>query len=145
MKNYKKQTGIWLDYKEAFLVIMDEEKGGDPVLKHLRSHIEGGVPKGGSRSKTPYGPQGGINERSFTDRRHHAEKAYFEAVIREIDPQTDEIVVFGPAEAKYGLQNLVEGIKHYHPKILGIFPAEPMSENQLLAKVREFFASQVHV
>ena len=143
MKKYKKQTGIWLDYKEAFLVIMDEEKGGEPELKHLRSHIEWGVPKGGSRSKTPYGPQGGVNERSFTDRRHHAEKAYFDAVIREIDPATDELVLFGLAEAKYGLQNVIESIKHFHPKLVGVFPAEAMSENQLKAKVRDFFANKV--
>lgn len=145
MKNYKKQTGIWLDYKEAFLVIINEEKAGDPELKHLRSHIEWGVPKGGSRSKTPYGPQGGVNERAFTDRRHHAEKAYFDAVIREIDPLTDEIVIFGPAEAKYGLQNVIEGIKHFHPKVVGVFAADAMSENQFSAKVRDFFTPKVHV
>ncbi len=143
MTKHKKQTGIWLDYREAFLVIMNEEKKDEPVLKHLRSHIEGGVPKGGSRSKTPYGPQGGIDERGFTDRRHHAEKTYFEAVIREIDPATDELVIFGPSEAKYGLQNLMEQIKHFHPKLLGVFPAEPMSESQLIAKVRGFFANHV--
>lgn len=145
MKNFKKQTGIWLDFREAFLVIFDEEKAGRPEFKKLRSHIEWGVPKGGSRSKTAYGPQGGINERSFTDRRHHAEKVYFDAIIREIDPKTDELVIFGPAEAKYGLQNAMEDIKHFHPKIVGVFAAEPMSQDQFIAKVRAFFVQEVYV
>lgn len=144
MKNYKKQTGIWLDFREAFLVAFDERNMGEPEFKRLKSHIEWGVAKGGVRSKTPYGPQGGINERSFTDRRHHAEKVYFESIIREINPNTDELVIFGPAEAKYGLQNAIETIKHYHPKIVGVFAAEPMSQNQFMAKVRAFFANEVY-
>lgn len=145
MKNDKKQTGIWLDFREAFLVILDEGKKGEPEFKHLRSHIEGGIPKGGSRSKTPYGPQGGIDERGFTDRRHHAEKVYYDAIIREINPATDELVIFGPAEAKYGLQNAIEEIKHFHPKVVGVYAAEPMSQNQFMAKVKTFFAEVVHV
>lgn len=145
MKNDKKQTGIWLDFREAFLVILDEGKKGELEFKHLRSHIEGGIPKGGSRSKTPYGPQGGIDERGFTDRRHHAEKVYYDAIIREINPATDELVIFGPAEAKYGLQNAIEEIKHFHPKVVGVYAAEPMSQNQFMAKVKTFFAEVVHV
>lgn len=143
MTNYKKQTGIWLDYKEAYLITLDAEKGGEPDVQHIESGIEWGVPKGGSRSKTPWGPQGGVSERAFQERRHQEEKAYFDRVIQAIDPETHELMIFGPAEAKQGLRNAVELIKHFRPQLVGFETADSMTFNQLVARVKDFFASKV--
>jgi hypothetical protein len=143
MKNYKKQIGIWLDYKEAWLVRIDEEKGGAPEMKHVESEIEWGVAKGGSRSKTPWGPQGGISESAHEARRKQEEKNYFEAVIREIQPDTDEIMIFGPAEAKLGLKHTIDAIKNFRPEIVAVQSADSMTQNQLVARVRDFFAEKV--
>lgn len=140
MKN-KKQIGIWLDYREAFVVELREEDA--PVIQHLRSGIEPGVYKGGVRSKTPYGPQVGPNEQRFEEKRHHHEKAYFEKLIDAIDPEADQLIIFGPAEAKFGLQNAIEAIKHYRPQVMSVFPAEAMSENQIVARVKEFFEAKL--
>lgn len=143
MTNYKKQTGIWLDYKEAYLISFDPDKGSDePVIRHLRSRIEWGVPKGGSRSKTPWGPQGGINERSFMERRQQEEKAYFERIIEAIDPETDELFIFGPAEAKQGLRHAILSIKHFRTAIAGFETADSMTLNQMVARVRDFFTAK---
>ena len=142
MANYKKQTGIWLDYKEAYIITLDGEKGGAPETKHLLSEIEGGVAKGGVRSKTPWAPQGGIDERGFQDRRRKEEKMYFDKIVKEIDPATDELIIFGPAEAKHGLRLVIEGIKHYHPQLRGVFAADSMTPNQIVAKVKDYFAEK---
>lgn len=143
MKNYKKKVGIWLDHKEAWLVAMDEEKGGAPEVKHLESEIEWGVAKGGARSNTPWGPQGGISESSHEARRKQEEKRYFESLIREIDPATDEIFIFGPAEAKLGLKHAMESLKNFHPEIVAIQSADSMTQNQIVARVRDFFSEKV--
>ncbi len=143
MKNYKKQIGIWLDYKEAWLIALDEEKGSAPEIKHIESDIEWGVAKGGSRSKTPWGPQGGISESAHEARRKHEEKQYFEALIREIDPATDDVFIFGPAEAKLGLKHSIESIKNFHPEIVSVQSADSMTQNQIVARVRDFFAEKV--
>ena len=135
----KKQVGIWLDYREAYVIELPSSRGDAPTIKHLRSDIVPGVPKGGSRSKTPWGPQAGPSENGFEDRRHREEKAYFEKVIHEVAPDTNELVIFGPAEAKFGLQNAIEAIKHYHPRLLGVFPADSMTENQIVAGIKEYF------
>ena len=137
----KKDIGIWLDYRETYLVELTDEAA--PVVKHLRSGIKPGVAKGGVRSKVPYGPQGGPSQHRFEEKRHHEEKAYFERIIGEIDPEADELVIFGPAEAKFGLQNAIEAIKHYHPRVMGVFPADSMSEKQIVAGVKEFFETKV--
>ena len=143
MMNYKKQLGIWLDYTEAFFVSINAEKGGAPEIKRILSNIDMGVAKGGSRSKTPWGPQGGMDERKVQDRRHREEKDYFEAIIRQIDPELDELMIFGPAEAKHGLQNSIESIKHFHPQLKGVFTSGPLTQNQLVAYVRQYFAEKV--
>lgn len=143
MKNYKKQIGIWLDYKEAWLVAMDQEKGGAPEVQHIESEIEWGVAKGGARSKTPWGPQGGISESAHEARRKQEEKRYFESIIKAIDPTTDEIAIFGPAEAKQGLKHAMEAIKNYRPQIVAVESADSMTQNQMLAKIRDFFAEKV--
>lgn len=136
----KKQVGIWLDYREAYIVELSE--GHSPVVKHLRSGIKPGVAKGGVRSKTPYGPQGGPSEQRFEEKRHHQEKAYFEHVIHEIDPEAGQVVIFGPAEAKFGLQNALEAIKHYPAQLMGVFASDSMSENQIVAGVISFYAGK---
>ncbi|MBK6930178.1 MAG: hypothetical protein IPH12_04680 [Saprospirales bacterium] len=143
MTNYKKQIGIWLDYKEAFLVIIDEEKGGAPEVRHILSNIEWGVAKGGSHGKSPWAPQGGINEQAFMARRQKEEKIYFESILREIDPDTCELLIFGPAEAKLGLQRMIGGIKHYRPEVKAVITAGAMTRNQIVAQVRVFFAEKV--
>ena len=144
MADYKKRTGIWLDLREAYIVDLANEKEGQPHLTHILSNIDTGVAKGGSRSKTPYGPQGGISERAVEERRHKEEKNYFESIIKEIDPDTDELFIFGPSGAKYGLKNAMEEIKHFHPKILDVRSADALTKNQIVAEIRKFFV-EVHV
>ncbi|MFM7402009.1 MAG: hypothetical protein ACKO4W_14015 [Bacteroidota bacterium] len=48
-------------------------------------------------------------------------------------------MVFGPSEAKYGLQNAEEAIRHFGPRLLGVETADKMTEPQMEAWVREYF------
>ncbi|TNE47906.1 MAG: hypothetical protein EP344_19280 [Bacteroidetes bacterium] len=145
MKNHKKQIGIWLDYKEAFIISLDEAGEREPVMQHILSEIDRSVPKGGSRSKTPWGPQGGVKEQAFLRRRQQEEKNYFHAIMEAIDPKADELVIFGPAEAKIGLQNAMAAVKHFHPQPKAVLPADSMTQNQIKARVRDYFATELVV
>ncbi|MEO0006918.1 MAG: hypothetical protein RJA20_1114 [Bacteroidota bacterium] len=133
----KKQIGIWIDLRHAWLI--DASAG---IVKKIKSDIEESAATGGSRSRVPYGPQGGDMSRSAQERRHHEEDHYFEAVISAIPGDTAEFVVFGPSEAKYGVQNAVEEIKHFGPRLLGVETADKMTEPQMEAWVREYFKRQ---
>lgn len=135
----KKQTGIWIDLRSAYLINLPVEKKGEAVVLHIPSGIEESAPIGGTRSESPWGPQGGDNQRSAQERRHHEEKHFFEAIIHAIDTATDELIIFGPSEAKHGLMNAIETHKHYHPVVKGVEGADHMSEKQMVAWVAKYF------
>lgn len=130
----KKQIGIWIDLRHAWLI--DASAG---IVKRIKSDIEESAATGGSRSEVAYGPQGGDMGRSAQERRRHEESRYFETVIGAIPADTDEFVVFGPSEAKYGIRNAVEEMKHFGSRLLGVETADRMTEPQMEAWVREYF------
>lgn len=133
----KNQTGIWLDFKDAYIVTFDE--GGNATEKHIRSEVTHPATKGGARSKSPWGPQFSPPDRKDLERAKHEEHHYFLQILEAVNAETEEIVIFGPAEAKLGLKKEIEGIKHYKPKLLGSFPADYLTQNQIVALVRDFF------
>ena len=137
----KNQTGIWLDLRNAYLINIPAEmhSGEDIEVLHVTSDIEESTAGGGTRSKTPWGPQGGNIQRTAQERRHHEEDGYFDAIINAIPPDASEVVIFGPSEARHGLANAIEAIVKDHPKIRGIESADQMTQPQMVAWVRAFF------
>lgn len=133
----KINTGIWLDFKEAYILTIDENWQTD--TQHLVSEVEHPAVKGGTRSKTPWGPQYSPKDRSALDREKHAERQYFEQIIDLIDPETENIVISGPAEAKIGLKKAIEGLHHYKPQILAVLPSDYKTTNEIRAWMIDFF------
>lgn len=131
----KKRIGIWLDFKEANIIELDKN---DAKLATISSEIDLVHPKGGARSKTPYGPMDKISERKFLERRKAQERTYFEKLISAAK-HADELYIFGPAEAKDGLLKAIKDTTGYHPILQGVERADSMTENQKVAKVRAFF------
>jgi hypothetical protein len=131
----KKEIGLWIDHREAIIVIITESR---EEIKHILSgdgkHIRY---SGSSHSKTP---EGLVEVRSEDQRdrkfRNQLNKFYDEVIlnIRE----ADAIQIFGPGEAKVELEKQLEreGRKSH---ILGIETVDKMTDRQILAKVREHF------
>ena len=134
----KKQTGIWLDLRNAWIINLPVEQDGEVEVQHIASEIEESAAVGGTRSKTPWGPQGGDNQRSIEERRHHEEKHFFTDILKHLHPSTEELVIFAPSEAKHGLENLIEKQRN-KPQMVWVKPADRMTEHQITAWVREFF------
>ncbi len=132
-----KQIGIWLDFKDCYIVTLAQE--GDALVKHLRSDVEHRATKGGSRSKSPWGPQFSPPDKKDLERDKHAEHHYFQQILEHIAADTDEIVIFGPAQAKLGLKKEIESIKHYHPRLRAVLTSDYLSENEMVALVRDFY------
>jgi len=133
----KTQTGIWLDFKDAYIISFNEES--EPAVKHLRSKVHHQATKGGSHSKSPWGPQFSPPDDNNLERDKHAEHHYFQQILEDIDPLTDEIVIFGPAQAKLGLKKEIEHIKHYKPQLLGVLPSDYLTHNEMVVLMRNFF------
>lgn len=134
----KKQTGIWLDLRNAWIINLPTAENAAVEIQHISSEIEEGRLGGGALSKAHWSNSAGDNQQRMEERRHHEEEDYFHSILTLIEPATDDLVIFGPSKAKYGLQNLIEE-QHHAPKIRGVEGADQMTENQMKEWVVDFF------
>ena len=134
----KKQTGIWLDIRNAWIVNLPIEQDGQIIVEHIHSDVEEHAAIENTRMDTQWGPHGGNNQKSVQERQHHEEKHFFTKILKQIHPTTEELVVFGPSEAKLGLKNMLEA-QHHMPKLMGVESADHMTEHQMEAWVRNYF------
>ena len=134
----KKQTGIWLDSKEAnFIELVD----GDLVnfrkigSDSRKAKAKGGAPSGGLRGGTAVG----VSEKTMENRRHNEERVYFNEILENIK-DADEVVIFGPGEAKDHLVNAIKAHpSHFNSDLMAVLTADNMTENQKVAYVKSFF------
>jgi len=126
----KKQTGIWLDTKEANFI---ELQDGDLVRIHkIDSDIGSSHFKGGS-------PGQGGSEKTHANRRNNEEHNYFMEIIENVK-EADEVVIFGPGEAKDLLVNAIkEHSSHFNSDLMAVLTTDSMTENQKVAYVKSFF------
>ena len=134
----KKEIGLWIDHREAVLVILTE---GTEEIRHIPSSNEKHVRYSGrSHSKTPEG----LKEVTAEDQRDrkfgNQLNRYYEEVIAAIRG-ADTIQIFGPGEAKGELEKRIEreGLKTH---ILVIETTDKMTDRQIAAKVREHFLTE---
>ena len=134
----KKKVVIWIDYENAFCVsIAGEKESGEKIKSHIDRHVR---PSGGSRSRTPFGPQDVASEKKADERRKHQIKRYCQNIILFLE-DADKVFIFGPGEAKRELEKEIRKRRGMADKIVGIEAADKMTEAQIAAKVRRFFAT----
>ena len=131
----KKEVGVWIDHKKAVIVTGD---GG--TIEKLESKMEEYVKtNGGIHGKTPSGalifPAEDQRDRHFAE---HLNK-YYAAVIAQIRDAV-AILIFGPGEAKFELEKRLRHVE-LHKHIIGIESTDKLTDRQIAAKVRNFFAS----
>ena len=131
-----KKIGIWLDKEKAHLVTLQNE---DVRFNTIYSEIEFYNPKGGSRSKTRWGPQDVVQDSKYLEREKHQLKSYFKELAKTME-DAEAIAIFGPADtnAKF-FKELNENYKTLALKVKTVEKADSMTENQVKALVREFF------
>jgi len=139
--------GIWLDHEKAFVAAIEKDDLGlsrEAQEKIIR--IESSVEKhlrlsGGSRSrKTPYGPQDIAAEGKMDARRRNQLDDYYESIIQTIQ-HAKKILIFGPGNAKKELEKKISRSPQMARRVLPPETADKMTEKQILAKTRKFFAS----
>ncbi len=132
-----KQIGIWLDKEKAHVVTLHH---GDETFETIQSELEFFNPKGGSRSKTRWGPQEVVQDSRYLEREKQQLQRYFDRII-SIVGKADELGIFGPAETGKKLEKFIE---EKHPlltqKVKTVKKADSMTDNQIKALVRDFFA-----
>ncbi len=117
-------VGLWIDHKKAVIVFV---KGKEEEIKLVSSNIEKQHRQSGVSTPDD------IRHRELTE---HLNIYYDEVVscIRE----AESILIFGPGEAKGELKKRLEK-DNLGGHIVGIEPADQMTDPQIVAKVREQF------
>lgn len=124
----KKQAGVWIDHKDAWVVFVAEgahEKDGEAgTAKHVH-----------------YAGHGAAHEGAADDQRQRQATAhlgkYYDEVITHVH-DADAILVFGPGEAKDEFHKHLVA-KGMAAKVVGVEAADKMTEHQVAAKVRKHY------
>lgn len=135
MKNKGIQTGIWLDKSEAYFISFEN---GKLSQKTIESDIEFNRIGGGARSKTPYGPMDKTSESKLLEKHLQQEKRYFEKLLEEVK-NSHEVYLFGPAQTKERFQDFLNDAYNFKGVVRKTDATGKMTENQRIAKVKEFF------
>lgn len=136
MKDITKPVGIWLDFRKAFIIKIDDHLIS--LCLEIESNIDEEHPVGGSRSSTPYGPQETVSEHRFLNRRQQQEYKYYRSIIAKIKDR-DALFIMGPGQAKLGLEAAIKDQKKLVPQLIAVETAHKMTFNQIKSKVKDYF------
>jgi hypothetical protein len=135
----KNQVGIWIDSEKAMIVSVNGENSS---IKTIESTVENRVHHEKEGDKGTFsGGQHMNNESKFDERRKHQLNDFLNEVTAALQKE-DSIYIFGPAETKTHLKNRLEADnkKAIEKKIITMEAAERMTDNQLVAKVVDFYS-----
>jgi hypothetical protein len=130
------KKAIWIDTSKALLI---DEQG--TAIEHIESPIQTRVRVDGeSDDQGKFGGQAVTHEKQDLHRRQQEEKDFNHAICKKVDG-ADELLLFGPGEAKKHLFKHLVDHHSFDMSKLHIQPADSMTENQVKAFVREYFES----
>ena len=126
----KKQAGLWIDHREAVIVVLTDK---DEKITRIKSDAE-------KQTRFPGGSRKDGLQKTEAVRGNKLEQdlgKYFDDVIANIR-EAELIQIFGPGEAKGELVKRLEaeGLKE---RIVEVETMDKMTDNQIAAKVREHF------
>jgi len=125
----KKQAGIWIDHKQAYIVFVGDGPG---QLQRMDSGMEKHVRYSG-HAASQQGTADDQRDRQFAA---HLEKYYDEVIAQVHDAEA--ILILGPGEAKGELEKRLAS-KGLGARIVGVETVDKMTDHQIAAKVRQHF------
>jgi hypothetical protein len=132
------KIGLWLDHRKTVVVAITEQ--GEKI-EEIVSGVEKQLQRAGDRPlegdyEVVQVPADDRRQRDFTKHLN----IYYDAVIVSIR-DAESILIFGPGEAKGELkERLVKN--HLGGHIVNIETVDKMTNPQIAAKVREYFAKE---
>jgi stalled ribosome rescue protein Dom34 len=137
----KTVAGLWIDHRKAVVVVLSD-KG--EVLEEVSSNVDKQRGRmNGVRLNEKYDSgQVAADDRQQRDFTGHL-NIYYQEVF-ELIKDVESILLMGPGEAKDEFRKLIEREHgdHRH-KVVIEETADKMTDNQIAAKVRDFFNSRV--
>jgi hypothetical protein len=124
MKNIRK-IGIWMDHSTAYLIELKDDSIEEIIIKSETPHPEN---KTGFRQ----------NEKLVHIKEQHQESSYYKKLSDNII-NYQEVVLFGPTEAKTELLNLLKADHLFENIKIAVKQSDKMTTNQMHAFVRSYF------
>ncbi len=121
-----KRLGVWMDHSSAHLVEFGEAPKEPYIIVSTFTHQE----KKHSIAKS---------ESLMHHKEQHRQSEYYNqiaAVIRDYQ----EVMLFGPTDAKAELANIIKGDHLFEHIKIGIKQTDKMTQNQQKAFVKEYFS-----
>ena len=133
----EKNVGIWLDSEKAYIISLID---GREKLEKIESNVESRVRyEGEKKSFSRIGGQLVNPQKKKTKRKKQQLQNYFKSILKKTN-DAGNIYIFGPAEAKIGLTKEYKKHKSLQNKVLKVENSDNLTENQMIAQVREDFA-----
>ena len=130
----KTSAGLWIDHREAVIVLLSD-KGQETT--RVKSLVEKQLRRSGEPEEGPFAPQQ-VPRDDSREREYQDELArYYDTIISHLRT-ADEILIFGPGEAKGELKKRLEKA-HSSPRILTLETDDKMTEPQIVARVQQHF------
>jgi hypothetical protein len=142
MQNYK-QVGVWIDHSKAHLIGF--KSGQAKLLETVDSPYESIKRiEGEGKDMTRFSPNpehSSNNEHKKHNTTQNEINEYLRMMEQKLQPFED-ILLFGPGTMKEKMKNRLREKKAFEGKWLSVEPSDKLTENQLLAFVREFYTNE---
>ena len=132
----KKNIGIWLDFKQAFIITLKNEEHSIKQIEsniEFRERVEGETKKFGR-----FGGQYITYEKQRENKRLNQTNEFIKQILKEI-AACDSFVIFGPSKMKKLLNKEIKNNLLIANKLLGVFKATQLTENQMIAWVKDYY------
>jgi hypothetical protein len=126
MENTKK-LGIWMDHSNAYLM---ELKNGAIVTDIVKSEF----------AKQDNGYYMRYHEKSYHNKEQHQQSVYYKK-LRDSIRNYQEVVLFGPTDAKTELLNQLKGDHLFENIKIEVQQSDKMTESQMQTFIIEYFKS----
>lgn len=121
--------GIWMDHSSAYLMEYTKDSMKTETVESTFTREE----KEESLNRS---------ENVMHNKEQHRQRAYYKE-LAEIIKKYDEVILFGPTDAKVELFNILKEDHHFDKINVGVENAEKMTENQQHAFVRQYFSKEI--
>ncbi|MEI7597072.1 MAG: hypothetical protein WCK02_15095 [Bacteroidota bacterium] len=120
-----KKIGIWMDHSTANVM---ELKDGVIETQNIVSHFNFDDKQEALQR----------SEKIMHNKEQHQQTEFYKKLIKTIK-KYDEVILFGPTDAKVELFNVIKSDPRLETKIIGIQKTDVMTENQQQAFVKKHF------
>ena len=131
------RVGLWIDHQKAVIVSISEKGESVSKIESGAKHLEY---RGPTRTRNAYSTQYGKGDDQLDKQFEQQLHKYYAQVMTHLRG-AESVLVFGPSEAKSELKHLIDRNKGLRCEVHAE-PADRMTDRQVIARVRAFFASK---